>query len=310
MPASFVALRHEATHVALPNLKKLDRAAREALDWLWHFYWAKHGDLNAESTAPSNLDEIRASIKIELKSYSKQRRNEIKDFGTGDGVTSIHTEYIYKAILSVHPTEKWCADALIWNLVGEKMMFPSRAKSDIPISMAGAFALWDPLLQRLLSHLGWKFLEGLVTRLLNILTETPQSLVSQKVPQNLPKAWLLHILASTEWADSPLLNYYRHEILSLVMATCFSSPGKWTNELAQDLIEAYNEGFREEWDPILDASRSGKEFGDGSGVVDVTDGGKVWTIADKEFEEAEGHDSWVPTSILCMQRRKPVGSIA
>ncbi|OTA78242.1 hypothetical protein M434DRAFT_402267 [Hypoxylon sp. CO27-5] len=39
LPATFVELRHQATHEQLPSLLKLRSAARKALDWIWNYYW-------------------------------------------------------------------------------------------------------------------------------------------------------------------------------------------------------------------------------------------------------------------------------
>ncbi|KAK3373872.1 Las1-like-domain-containing protein [Lasiosphaeria ovina] len=41
LPATFVELRHQATHEQLPSLTRLRAAARLALDWIWDYYW-KH----------------------------------------------------------------------------------------------------------------------------------------------------------------------------------------------------------------------------------------------------------------------------
>jgi ribosomal biogenesis protein LAS1 len=41
LPATFVELRHQATHEQLPSLTRLRAAARKALDWIWDYYW-KH----------------------------------------------------------------------------------------------------------------------------------------------------------------------------------------------------------------------------------------------------------------------------
>lgn len=41
LPASFVELRHQATHEPLPPLAQLRTAARKALLWIWDYYW-KH----------------------------------------------------------------------------------------------------------------------------------------------------------------------------------------------------------------------------------------------------------------------------
>ncbi|GAP89147.1 putative hydroxyacylglutathione hydrolase [Rosellinia necatrix] len=39
LPATFVELRHQATHEQLPSLAKLRSAASNALAWIWDFYW-------------------------------------------------------------------------------------------------------------------------------------------------------------------------------------------------------------------------------------------------------------------------------
>ena len=39
LPATFVELRHQATHEQLPSLIRLRGAARKALDWIWDYYW-------------------------------------------------------------------------------------------------------------------------------------------------------------------------------------------------------------------------------------------------------------------------------
>ena len=39
LPASFVDLRHEATHVELPSLPILRQAVKKGLDWLWFDFW-------------------------------------------------------------------------------------------------------------------------------------------------------------------------------------------------------------------------------------------------------------------------------
>ncbi|KAI0397245.1 Las1-like-domain-containing protein [Xylariaceae sp. FL0594] len=39
LPATFVELRHQATHEQLPSLSKLRSAASSALSWIWNFYW-------------------------------------------------------------------------------------------------------------------------------------------------------------------------------------------------------------------------------------------------------------------------------
>ncbi|TAQ90609.1 hypothetical protein B7494_g1074 [Chlorociboria aeruginascens] len=39
LPATYVELRHQATHEELPSLPKLRTAAQKALSWIWGYYW-------------------------------------------------------------------------------------------------------------------------------------------------------------------------------------------------------------------------------------------------------------------------------
>ncbi|KAI1098522.1 Las1-domain-containing protein [Jackrogersella minutella] len=50
LPATFVELRHQATHEQLPSLSKLRTAARKALAWIWDYYWSNlpGGDADGE----------------------------------------------------------------------------------------------------------------------------------------------------------------------------------------------------------------------------------------------------------------------
>jgi len=48
LPASFVELRHEATHREPPSLVVLRKATQRSLEWLWDNYWA-----NIDSDEPS-----------------------------------------------------------------------------------------------------------------------------------------------------------------------------------------------------------------------------------------------------------------
>ncbi|KAK3501609.1 Las1-like protein [Neurospora crassa] len=41
LPATFVELRHQATHEQLPSLTRLRTAAKKGLEWIWDYYW-KH----------------------------------------------------------------------------------------------------------------------------------------------------------------------------------------------------------------------------------------------------------------------------
>lgn len=51
LPATFVELRHEATHEQLPSTRKLRGAAIKALGWIWEQYWGLLDDRGYEPGA-------------------------------------------------------------------------------------------------------------------------------------------------------------------------------------------------------------------------------------------------------------------
>ncbi|KZZ96512.1 Las1-like protein [Moelleriella libera RCEF 2490] len=66
LPATFVELRHQATHEQLPSLARLRPAAHKALDWIWNYYW-KHLDVNE---AARRLEPCKAVIMGHLRGGS------------------------------------------------------------------------------------------------------------------------------------------------------------------------------------------------------------------------------------------------
>ncbi|KAI1410925.1 Las1-domain-containing protein [Hypoxylon sp. FL1857] len=54
LPATFVELRHQATHEQLPSLLKLRSAARKALDWIWDYYWKNLPGEGEDGSAGAN----------------------------------------------------------------------------------------------------------------------------------------------------------------------------------------------------------------------------------------------------------------
>ncbi|KAL5611604.1 hypothetical protein BROUX41_000812 [Berkeleyomyces rouxiae] len=61
LPATFVELRHQATHEPLPSLARLRSAARKAMSWIWDYYWvhlpaagAPQPEANGTAAAPQS----------------------------------------------------------------------------------------------------------------------------------------------------------------------------------------------------------------------------------------------------------------
>jgi len=65
LPASFVELRHQATHEELPALLVLRQAAARSLQWLWQQYWRS---IDVRSVALNDDEQALAEDMLKLKS--------------------------------------------------------------------------------------------------------------------------------------------------------------------------------------------------------------------------------------------------
>lgn len=60
LPASFVEIRHQATHEELPSLCRLRIATQKALGWIWSYYWINLPALESSNdiyNAPAVLEK-------------------------------------------------------------------------------------------------------------------------------------------------------------------------------------------------------------------------------------------------------------
>ena len=87
LPASFVELRHEATHRELPSLTVLRGATGRSLEWLWGFYWESlsSGPLSgARVGAGSAVDGLLRGLLQQAGAFLGSG-NAINDGRSGDG---------------------------------------------------------------------------------------------------------------------------------------------------------------------------------------------------------------------------------
>lgn len=71
LPASFVELRHEATHREPPSLVVLRKASQRSLEWLWDNYWVTIDEQSGASTIERNdIASIRSALSDTLRSFS------------------------------------------------------------------------------------------------------------------------------------------------------------------------------------------------------------------------------------------------
>lgn len=74
LPATYVELRHQATHEELPSLSKLRSATQKALKWIWDYYWVK---LTIDAT-PTPKSDCKAFIRRIVNESDDTRRSELE----------------------------------------------------------------------------------------------------------------------------------------------------------------------------------------------------------------------------------------
>lgn len=94
LPATFVELRHQATHEGLPSLPKLRVATDKALHWIWDYYWAG-------LSAPTVVNDYKPQLEKVLKDKAKYTQKQLQDWlGQWD------VEQLREALLDLSQTTK------------------------------------------------------------------------------------------------------------------------------------------------------------------------------------------------------------
>ncbi|KAI1132006.1 Las1-like-domain-containing protein [Nemania abortiva] len=75
LPATFVELRHQATHEQLPSLSKLRTAANNALVWIWDFYWKDLAPVNKGNPGEGSQSDPRRDL---LVRYLREQDEALK----------------------------------------------------------------------------------------------------------------------------------------------------------------------------------------------------------------------------------------
>lgn len=81
LPASFVELRHEATHREPPSLVVLRKATQRSLEWLWDHYW---GELdNGVFSRPESNDtaSMESALRDILRNFAREPGHGVESAG-------------------------------------------------------------------------------------------------------------------------------------------------------------------------------------------------------------------------------------
>lgn len=87
LPASFVEMRHEATHRELPSLTVLRDSTGRSLEWLWGFYWRGLGvDSFSSGSGGGELEELVRGVLGQVVALVDATADG-KGVGSGDGLS-------------------------------------------------------------------------------------------------------------------------------------------------------------------------------------------------------------------------------
>jgi ribosomal biogenesis protein LAS1 len=86
LPATFVELRHQATHEQLPSLAKLRSAARNAIAWIWDFYWKDLAPANKRNSEEGTLPDPRRDLLVTYlreqdETLERELQKQLKSWG-------------------------------------------------------------------------------------------------------------------------------------------------------------------------------------------------------------------------------------
>ncbi|KAL7271817.1 rRNA-processing protein las1 [Rhizina undulata] len=235
LPASFVEVRHAATHEALPSLEVLRTVANRALEWLWAHYWA--GVDNGEEGGKKEVEVERA--RFALKRWRRARReNPLREVNVAD-----ESEEGREAVMIVRECVGICSseegvEILVEAFLEEKVLVPAGRKKT-PL-MPGAFLLWTPLLEHLDSA-NQSFTLNLISSLLETIKSLPSSTFIPSSPPNVAANREFH-LAIQHWLlqlTSPASKLSRSLDIPSLLESCIFTPNEATMKLLTHLLEHY-----------------------------------------------------------------------
>lgn len=170
LDASFVEVRHAATHEELPSLCVLRRMAGRALDWLWSNYWCTIGydepDMDILRKGQTKEEEwMMSRAQMLVKRWRVLRKgNPGKVIKVGDqSVEAKEARAVIKDAVELGKGEGGL-QALVLALLDVKALVPKGKRKDT--MMDGALKLWSPLLRALDTGL-----DGFVNALLEAMVE-------------------------------------------------------------------------------------------------------------------------------------------
>ncbi|KAL4816968.1 Las1-like-domain-containing protein [Aspergillus spinulosporus] len=263
LPASFVELRHEATHRELPSLTVLRGATGRSLEWLWGFYWGglSSGPLSGAGVGVgSAVDGLLRGLLEQAGALLGSGNAAGNDGGVGDGGADgpprkkrrVQRELAGVAARAVgimkergegEAGEQGTASKPGWVLarimLRDGFLVPLERRLNDTQSLTTSISRWDPFLQ-MVAEGDSSFLVTLAEAMVDELAFPASNLKSD--PKSDPTLegiyiWLDHILHSLQW------ELHRRLIsLSYIQAVCESSSSgnHWMAMLKERIAQVEN----------------------------------------------------------------------
>ncbi|PGH11246.1 hypothetical protein AJ79_04980 [Helicocarpus griseus UAMH5409] len=239
LPASFVELRHEATHRELPSLIVLRNAAHQSLGWLWEFYWAGLDDagiMDAGNDVPNEsnggLEFTKDAIRQTLKTLMSGENGLSESSGKRRSLRKVESSPELESIALVCSQQQEGAQAVAQVLLEQGFMI--LASRTIRSSIEPTFSTWDGVLKELCRH-HTTFLTTLSGELARVLGDGDSPSLGDDPYKEAIYLWFDHILNSDTWSATRRLYFST----CYVDAVCHNETGYWTSRL-RSLLDQYS----------------------------------------------------------------------
>lgn len=169
LPASFVELRHMATHEELPSLELLRHMTGRCLGWLHDNYWAANDGGDASTGPASGEPEFQESVKSALRKWRALRRSDpTKIVKPGDSTPG--GKEFWAIVNEITQLAASNERTVFEVLLHRNVLVPQQAKGSADSDFTKpARKLYGPLLETL----GPDFVQGLALYLVEFLNSRP-----------------------------------------------------------------------------------------------------------------------------------------
>ncbi|KAL5343128.1 Las1-like-domain-containing protein [Aspergillus crustosus] len=246
LPASFVELRHEATHRELPSLTVLRESTARSLSWLWDFYWSgvSHvpgkmiGGGFIEGGWKADGDPENQEVGV-LRGALERARGLVDGESSGPAGPGSGSEPPKKKrkvqqelkgvageVVSILKSSREATAAARVMLRDEVLVSKGRSFGDPLKEVIGK---WDPFLQSITEGYP-SFLVTLTETMVDELAFYASSNSETDPHSEGVYIWLDHILQSAQWSSQRRVLTY-----SYLLAVCEESSNHWISLLKKSI---------------------------------------------------------------------------